>query len=189
MANYPLLGLDMDGVILDHTAAKLELARAQGYRLTKKETASDIFNTIVDEATKRIVWDALYYDPKTALRAPLLRGVREGLAALTRRKASFVLISRRRNTAMAREVLKKRKLWGAYFSDQNSFFVEEKKDKDAKARELGVSWYVDDQPSVLRELASVKRHFLMDPLGAHRPSRAYVKVSSWPEFLRALRAS
>jgi len=47
--------------------------------------------------------------------------------------------------------------------------------------------YIDDQPSVLAELASVRRRFLMDPYDAYSDDASYRRVASWREFLNALR--
>ncbi|MDP3947956.1 MAG: hypothetical protein Q8Q41_04700 [bacterium] len=186
MAKYPLLGLDLDGVILDHTLKKRALAKEYGLALSRRETSSDIFNTFISDDAKGRIQRILYGDPRYALKAPLLKGAHAGLRELKRRGHPFVLISLRKDAKMARKVLAAKGLWGSFFHERNTFFVERKKDKDIKAKQLGVRLYIDDQPSVLAELASVRRRFLMDPHDAYEDHRRYCRVVSWREFLDAL---
>lgn len=186
MAKYPLLGLDLDGVILDHTAKKLALARAYGLKLSRRETSSDVFNELVSDNAKERIQRILYDDPRLALRAPFLKGARAGLSELKRRGQPFVLISRRKDARMARKVLAAKGLWGPFFNERNAFFVERKKDKDTMAKKLGVRRYIDDQPSVLAELLSIRHKFLMDPHDAYDDRRWYRRVDSWQRFLEEL---
>lgn len=186
MAKYPLLGLDLDGVILDHTEKKRSLAKQYGFALSKRETSSDIFNKILGDDAKGAIQRILYDDPHHAAKAPFLAGARAGLRELRRRGYPFVLISRRKDAGMARRVLAAKGLWGPVFHARNTFFVDQKKDKDIRAKKLGVRFYIDDQPSVLAELVSVRHRFLMDPHNAYPESRAYRRVASWREFLDAL---
>jgi FMN phosphatase YigB (HAD superfamily) len=187
MAKYPLLGLDLDGVILDHTEMKRALARKYGLSVSRRETSSDVFNELVSDDAKATIQHVLYDDQRHAFRAPFLRGAVRGLTELKRRGHPFVLISRRKDARMARRVLKAKGLWGPFFDARNTFFVERKKDKDRMAKKLGVRLYIDDQPSVLADLASVRRRFLMDPYGAYPDDTSYRRVASWREFLDALR--
>ncbi|OGZ02118.1 MAG: hypothetical protein A3G64_01205 [Candidatus Liptonbacteria bacterium RIFCSPLOWO2_12_FULL_60_15] len=187
MAKYPLLGLDLDGVILDHTEMKRALARKYGLSVSRRETSSDVFNDLIADEAKGPIQYALYDHPRRALQAPLFPGARRGLLELKRRRQPFVLISRRKNGRMARKVLAAKGLWGPFLDARNTFFVERKKDKDIMAKKLGVRLYIDDQPSVLAELASVRRRFLMDPYDAYSDDASYRRVASWREFLNALR--
>ena len=73
------VGLDLDGVIIDHTKNRLVLARRFGYRLKAKETASDVFKCLLPAQIKRKIQKYLYDDPVFGLGAPLRRGALGGL--------------------------------------------------------------------------------------------------------------
>ena len=45
MHKNKIIGLDLDGVIIDHTENRLRLAREFGHPLLAKETATDMFKT------------------------------------------------------------------------------------------------------------------------------------------------
>jgi hypothetical protein len=180
-----IIGLDLDGVILDHTKNKLALAKQFGVAVSDpKETASDIFKEKFSDNAYDKLQKLLYDDPRMVSQTELLPGAKDGLMSLVSANFSVALISRRRSNATAIELLKKFGLWGKYFNEKNVFFVESKKDKDVRAQALGVKTYIDDQPSVLAELISVPERFLLDPFQAHGEfATQFNLVSSWPEFI------
>jgi len=187
-----VIGLDMDGVIIDHTANKIAVAKRLGYELLEAQTPSDITAAFIPEPAYGRFQQIIYDDPVIALSPPPYPGVLEGLRAIKASGTPYFLISRRKNPPRAIELLKKRGLWPQFIdednfiSEKNAFFVLKKKDKDDRAKALGVNVYIDDQPSVLAELASVPDKFLFDPLGVHAQGD-YTVVRSWPEFLSMLK--
>lgn len=181
-----IIGFDLDGVIIDHTYNKVVLAKDLGIELKIEHTPSDIMKRkLLPEVWKKIQRN-LYDDPRVAFSAPLVHGVTEGLDYFKKNKITYYLISRRKFPGMAVKLLKVHGLWSRYFSRDNVFFVKEKTDKNIKAKELNVMAYIDDQPSVLKELVSVKHRFLLDPLRAYKPSSDYKIVRSWQEFITHL---
>ncbi len=182
-----ITGLDLDGVIVDHTLNKLAFAKRFGISLRPEETPSDIMARVLSHDAHERLQEFLYHDPRVALSPPLYGGALEGLRMLKEAGTPYFLISRRKeSTHLAIDLLKKRGLWPFLFNEKNIFFVEEKKDKDRKAAELGVSVYIDDQPSVLAEMTSVPHRFLFDPVGAHAEAESYQKIRSWKEFCEAV---
>lgn len=180
-----IIGLDLDGVIIDHTANKIRLAREFGFDLTLEETPSDIIRTkLLKDTHDKIQWH-LYDDPDMALSASLVTGAREGLELLRASQLPYILISRRKKPEIARQLLERFGLWPTYFDDSNTFFVKNSAEKNERAKALNVTTYLDDQPSVIAALADVPQKFLFDPHGVYAPSpQQYRTVKSWIEFLK-----
>lgn len=180
-----LIGLDLDGVILDHSLNKIELARQLGYAISLAETPSDIMETKIDPAAYSSLKAKLYDDAKLARRVPLITGAKKGLHYIKSTGIPYVLITRRKTSECALISLKLHGLWPDYFDSSNTFFVVEKKDKDLKAKAIGVTHFVDDEPSIVAELASVPHRFLFDPLQAYANLKGdFHKVQSWEELIQ-----
>jgi len=180
-----MLGLDLDGVIIDHTENRLKLAKRFGFSLEPSETPVDILKTKIPPDIHARIKEALYDDPRIALTPPLVTGALAGLEELKIREVPLFLISRRnKNEEFAVELLKKRGVWPFYLNESNTFFVKTAGEKNERAAALGVTTYLDDQPSVIEALHAIPAKFLFDPHGvyAYRPE-AYRKVASWHEFL------
>jgi len=182
-----IIGLDMDGVIVDNMANKIRVAKQLGVKLTKSDSQSDVIERVLSEETLNKLRKYLYADPKMALTADLIPGARKGLAAIKKSGIPYFLISRRQQPELAKKLLKKHGLWPTYFSEANAYFVTTREEKNQKAAELGVHIYIDDQPSVLEKLTYVKERFLFDRFdnfGDH--PFVHKKVSNWKQFLSHL---
>ena len=182
----PVIGFDLDGVIIDHSKNKEIILKHLGLAIKKKELATDILGTKVPMETWRTIQEFLYGHPKHSQKPRPFEGIEYIFKELKRRNVEYVLISRRRNEKTAMALLKKRKLWPRFLNRKNTFFVRHISGKHEKAKELGISHYIDDQPSVLKELKSVKNRFLFDPHGSHGHTRHYKKISSWKEFMKEI---
>ncbi len=182
--NLLIVGLDMDGVIIDNTRSKIAFAKKLGYQLTPEDTAADRIGEIVSPEDLDTLKFLLYQNPATALRAGIIDGAKNGLAALKTKGIPFYLISRRKDADIPKAILKKHGLWASYFNEENVFFVETAQEKNIQARALGVTVYFDDQASVLEHITSVPRKFLLDQFGNFKGSSpAQTCVASWSEFL------
>ena len=185
----PVIGFDMDGVILDHHGNKRAILRKFGLPLTKKELASDnIMKRVPIDLAIRI-HNLLYRDSKFATTPDIYKNVMKVLTFLQKNNITYYLVSRRHKptTKFAIRALQKHKLWPRFFNNRNTFFVHQIAGKHEKMLELKISHYVDDQPSVLKELKSVKNRILFDPHGSHGSAGHYKKIASWNEFLKGLR--
>lgn len=173
----------MDGVIIDHSANKIAVAKKFGFKLTKKETPSDSLK--LSGIIPKSVWDKiqviLFDHPEIALKPRLMPGVVTVLKELKDKNIPYFLISRRKKRRMALELLKSKSLWPKYFNDKNTFFVQSPEEKNEKSAKLKVTHYFDDQPSVLEKLSSVKNRYLFDNLNVAENS-AYNRVKSWKEI-------
>src|SRR3989344_262678 len=180
-----IFGFDMDGVLIDHTLPKMKLAKKFGLELKPEQTPSEIFNQHLPKDIKEKIQKLLYDHPVISLSSPLMKGTKTILAEVKKGGGPFFLISRRENKNPAIRLLKKRELWPKYFNTQNSFFVDEPRDKEVKAPELRITHYIDDQTKILDELKSVKNKFLFDRFGVIK-NESYQRIGSWAEFRRRM---
>lgn len=180
-----VIGLDLDGVVLDHTRMRIRLAKKYGYALQPHQTPSEILKKRVPAPYRQLIQYFLYTHPDFSKKADLIPQIRLGLQHFKKSGYPVYLISRRREGNLAVDVLKKHGLWPEYFNEKNSFFVVTPEEKNEKAKVLGVTHYVDDEMRVLAALPSVKNKFLFDPHGALKKGE-YVRVKSWPELIKKL---
>ncbi len=183
--NYKIIGFDMDGVILDHTEIKLLLAKKLNVNIKKKETPSDIIKGLMAPETYAKFQVKLNDDPKFRYLCVPMPGAKQVLERMVKSKTPYFLVSRRKKIRRAVKILKHHGLWPKYFNKKNAFFVLTPEDKNTKAKELGITHYVDDQQTVLDKLIDVKNKFLFDHLGVFKNS-GYARVKSWKEVARLL---
>lgn len=190
LTNTKIIGLDMDGVIIDHTENRIRFAKEFGFSLAPEEAASDIMRKKIPRDTYEKIQKLLYDDPTTGLSLPLVSGAKSSVELLRQSEILYYLISRRGNPQIGRALLQKRGLWPELFNEKNTFFVKTIEDKNDKARELGVTIYLDDQPSVLDALVDIPQKFLFDPLYAyakHSEHAQYNKIHSWDKFIQVVK--
>ncbi|MBI5152922.1 MAG: hypothetical protein HZA36_00450 [Parcubacteria group bacterium] len=178
-------GFDMDGVIIDHTEMKMRLAKELGFDLKPEETPAEVIRNIIPGDQLDILKRRLYDDPITGLLSGVMPGAKEALREITASQTPLFLISRRKNPTMAIELLRVHGLWPTFFNEGNAFFVNEPKEKNERARHLGVTHYTDDERDVLR-VVEVSHSFLFDHLGVFKEDEAYVHVQTWPSLLSFL---
>src|SRR3989344_3768 len=168
------IGFDLDGVIIDHGALKLELAKANGFSLMLEHTSSEIMKTMLPSDKYLAIQLSIYNDPDNP--SPLMVGVLDILELLQKKEIPFFLISRRKNVPVINKWFQDRGL-SKYFISENSFFVATKEEKDKVAKKLGITHYIDDEVSVLEKLVSVNHKFLFDQFGVFPKSDLYTKIS------------
>jgi len=174
------VGLDMDGVIFDHSFEKIRLASFFGWTLDRNQTPSEIIKKVLPQDVLLGVQTRLY--GSADISSQLIDGVIETLDIFKARNIPFVLISRRKIPSVAIELLARNGLWGKYFTHENTAFVERPEDKNIAAEPFFVTHYLDDEIKVLNALSSVPRKFLFDSLGVFPKNELYMKVGSWKEF-------
>jgi len=180
-----VIGLDLDGVVLDHTRMRIKLAKKYGYDLKPAQTPSELLKKKIPAPYRQLIQYFLYTHPDVSQKADLIPQVRTALQFFKKNGYPVYLISRRREGSLAVDILKKRGLWPEYFNEKNSFFVITPEEKNEKAKALGVTHYVDDEMRVLGVLQNVKNKFLLDFHGALK-KEDYVRVKSWPELIKKL---
>lgn len=180
-----VIGFDLDGVIVDHTDLKIELAASCGWKLRREETPAAVLPAVVPvevlEEIRRI-----YSEPEIALRASLMEGARVGIERVRASHTPYFLISRRRIPAHAIKLLALRGLWPSIFNETNAFFVTTPEEKNECAKRLGITHYVDDEYDVLEKLVDVRERFLFDPLGVWGHINKYPRLTSWNAIIEYL---
>lgn len=177
-----ILGFDMDGVLVDNSLLKLKIVQNMGYGVKLADTPSEIIRSILSPEDLKAMQIALYHDLEMSLGAELMPGLVSLLDKIRLARIPYFLISRRSEPDIAVKLLKFRGLWQKYFNKANAFFVVTPEDKDTKARDLGVTHYVDDEIKILDVLQSVPNKFLFDHLNVFPKRDLYTKVASHKEL-------
>ena len=181
--NNKIIGFDLDGVIFDHTNTLIKLATQFDWHLEPKETQTEIMSRILPRKIWTQIQYTLYDDPIVSLESPLMHGAKETITKLAKNKIDFFVISRRKSSKNAIDLLIKHKLWPQFFNPANSFFVLTPKDKNIKASELCITHYIDDQIKVLDQLNNVPNKFLFDGQNAlSSPPAKYTHITTWQEL-------
>lgn len=179
---WMFLGFDLDGVIIDHSFVKIQIAKKFGLNLNRRQTHADNIYRLLGPSKYDEFKHYLYDDPKTAMGGVIMHGSKRILQTLKKRGVPFVVISRRKgNYDIPFGLLRKCGLFPDILNDQNVFFVPKREDKNTKAASLGISHFVDDELRALEELVDVPVKYLFDPYNVATDSR-YVRVASWKEF-------
>jgi len=184
--NISVLGFDLDGVILDHTKNKVQLASKLGIKISADKTPSEIIKKHMPGKIYDNFQKILYYDPEISRSSPVMPGLKNTLAKIKASGLNFFLISRRRNPDKTVRLMRYHKIWPEYFNEKNTFFVGNKEDKNARARKLKITHYIDDEITVLNLLVSVRNKFLFDNLNVFKNSKKYTRIKSWTEFNKIL---
>lgn len=178
------IGLDLDGVLIDHTAQKILLARELGVNIRPAQTNTAVLSGLMDHDKYVQLQDRLYNDPVVSLRSPLMEGASDMLSTLARQGIRFTLVSRRRKPDWAKHILEHHGLRPGFLYDDNTYFVGRPEEKNHVALRLGITHYLDDEIKVLKHLEDVPNKFLMDPHGVYAPTHWFGVVRSLPEFLK-----
>ena len=75
MDNHPIVGFDLDGVLIDHTESKIVVAKVFGFDITPQQTPSEVLRQLVPYDTLQQMQRMLYDDPQYAYLSPLMDGV------------------------------------------------------------------------------------------------------------------
>jgi hypothetical protein len=182
---YPI-GIDLDGVIIDHTAHKQRLAASFGHRLTPIETNSNLMSRYLSGRQYEELQELLY--GALTLEAPPVQGAVEGLRRLGR---SFYIISARtpRTIPFAQAWLDKW-LVRDVLPPERAVFCGSGAEKRGHCDRLGVGLYLDDKVGVLQKLSPQVEKVWFDEhglAGILSPPPGIRVVRSWAEFGELLR--
>ena len=153
------IGLDLDGVIVDHTQNKIKIAKSVGFRVEAKETQSEILKSILPEKeyrkVQRIIYDKITSD---ASPTPFLLKTLQDLSL----NYNFFIISlrRKKHSEVAWYWLEKHKIL-EIIPKKRIFFIE--KDKNFWCQKLKIEVYMDDTVKILDTLSSVPWKVFFNP--------------------------
>ena len=152
------IGLDLDGVIIDHGPHKLALARELGYDLEPWQVNSNVMGQFVPDDDRRAIKERLY--GSLTPDAPPIEGALEHLASLP---GELYIVSARRIASVryAQEWMMRHGLF-EFIPAERIFFCTSKYEKRGHCERLGISIFIDDQIKVLRNLPLTVRCVLFD---------------------------
>jgi hypothetical protein len=180
------IGLDLDGVIIDHTASKIRLVAEHGLRLEPWQTNTNIFGRLIGREVYRAIEGRLYGE-LTESSAPVA-GALEHLALLP----DDTCIVSARNEISRGPAQRWLELHGvtSVIAPERIIFVGSGEEKLPELLRLGITDYLDDKLSVLRGLPSDIGRVLFDEYRLSSkldlPTDVVV-VTSWVDFISSLR--
>lgn len=180
------LGIDLDGVVIDHRAHKLRLARERGYDLEPWQANTNLMGRYLPREAYAAIQRELY-GPLT-LQAPSVPGAVEGLAALS--GEPYIVTARE---AASRVIVRQ---WLDQHGVEESvppgrvIFCADGEEKGSHCLRLGLGVFLEDKLSYLRRTPKTALRVLLDEdavadLLDVEPD--IVVVRSWPEFVALVR--
>jgi len=183
-----IIGLDLDGVIIDHSKNKIKFAKEFGFKLKRQETSSEVMKTKLPLKIYKIIQKKIYNNLENSLQSPLYKGVKTALNYLKKESCPYFLISRRKNKRIAVQLLRQKELWPRFFNKNNVFFVKKDEDKNIFVKKLKINLYLDDKIEVLDKLSSISHKLLFNPLKTYNQNEvSYKLINSWPQFIKFIR--
>jgi hypothetical protein len=179
------VGIDLDGVIIDHRPNKLRLAAEFGIPLEPWQANTNVMKSIIGAETYEAIQLPLY--SHLTLEAPAVAGAIE---CLERLPGEAYIVSARDpdNQRFAEEWLERH---GVYrlIPRERVIFCSHGREKPVHCRRLGVAAFLDDKLSFLEYLSPDIRRVLFDEDGVapklSLPAGLAV-ARSWPEFAELL---
>ena len=177
------IGLDFDGVIIDHHQHKLRLAAERGYAFEPWQTNTNVMKTLMEVPEYRTLQDSLYN--RLTLEAPPVAGALDTIAAIP---AEFYIVCARTpvNIRFAQEWLGKHRLYDIIPAER-IFFCGTSEDKRGYCERLGLQVFLDDKLGTLRVLPTRVQRFLFDDDGIAEKLEVghdIEVVRSWDDFRR-----
>jgi hypothetical protein len=185
MQDLPKIGLDLDGVLIDHSASKRLLASKHGVHLERWQTNSNVIQRFVPRETYRKIQNEIY--TVLTLEAPIMPGALDVLGGV---KADFYIVSGRRveTIRFVQRWLCVNRVYDVIPAER-IFFCGTGEDKRAHCERLGFHCFLDDNLSVLNVLPRKLDRVLFDAdgVGVHLdPDESVKVVSGWSDFRRFL---
>lgn len=152
------IGIDLDGVIIDHTVQKLALARELGFVLEPWQTNTNLMSKFVPAEQYQAMKEALYM--RMMDDTPAVKGALDFLEALP---GELFIVSARKAESIrfVQDWMMRHGLYGLIPADR-IFFCNNKYEKRGHCERLGIDAFVDDQVKVLHNLPSSVRCILYD---------------------------
>lgn len=158
MALYPRIGIDLDGVLIDHREHKLKLAAEYGVVLEPWQANTNVLGKFVKEEVLEAIQEPLYTTLTPT--APPVAGALEHLARI---KTEIYIISARRSESVryAQDWLLKHRVYDAVPAER-IYFCGGDDEKRGYCDRLGLSLFLDDRVRVLELLPGKTKRVLYD---------------------------
>ncbi len=181
------IGLDFDGVLVDHGEHKTRLAAARGFGLERWQTNTNVMKKFLPpedySEIKEVVYTLLTPD------APPTVGMLDHLADLD---GELYLISARRASSIrfAQDWMQAHRIYD-HIPAERVHFCPSSSEKHKFVSRLGLNVYLDDKVSVLESLPFQTRKFLFDPDGIAERVELQPDIEvvhGWRDFAKKLEA-
>jgi len=173
-----IIGLDLDGVIIDHTQNKIKKAKELGYFIKANETPSGKLKKLISLTDYRLIQKFIYNEGTSS--AKPMEGVLKAVKNLSKNH-QIVIVSRRAKESrkIALDWLEKHGFLN-YIKRKNIYFVKSDPDKNMVAKHLKTNLYIDDKLKVLRSLKDVPVKILFDYFNVvRRTNKEIKKIKNW----------
>jgi beta-phosphoglucomutase-like phosphatase (HAD superfamily) len=185
MPTFTRIGLDLDGVIIDHTANKLRLAAEHGLTLEPWQTNTNVMGDYVNPDDYLSIRDQAYQ--AATLEATPVAGALEAIASL---QAELFIISARRLASVryAQSWLDQHRVYD-HIPAERIYFCSDESEKRQHCQRLGIQAYLDDKVKVLQQLPLTVRRTLLDShdLASRLKTHEEIKiVPDWTAFLQLI---
>ena len=173
------IGLDLNGVIIDHTQNIIKAGASLGFELNEEDTQSEALKVILTvekyKELKNIIFDNMTKDS-----VPMILSIKT-IKSLSK-KYSLFIISQQDETGSKKTLnwLEKYNIFNI-IPKENVIFVKKPVDKNVWCKKLDIETYLDDKISVLDLLSYPKNKILFNPFKILNKSN-YTEISSWEEF-------
>ena len=178
------IGLDLDGVIVDHTAHKMRVAKTLGFAVRENQTHEAILKQLMPEEKYRAL-QAKVYGSMSMSATPIISAKRT-IRRLAREGHDLFIVSRRGENAQDALLWLKRHRVLDSVARRNITFVNADAGKAPAVKQYGIEIFLDDKPSVLDYLAAITHPVFFNNLKVNINSAQYTEVHSWEEFLNVV---
>lgn len=186
MKNNLCIGLDFDGVIIDHHENKMRLAGALGYKLERRQTNTNLMRQFLPPAKAQELKESLYTVSTPS--APPVAGVFEAMAKLP--KETYIISARTKGSVkFAEKWMAKYKLFDL-IPQERIIFCRNGAAKGPWCERLKITHFLDDKFSFLKYLPLKTKKILFDEdsvAAEINVSSEIQVVGTWGEFLSLIR--
>jgi hypothetical protein len=175
------IGIDFDGVIVDHHPHKARLAKALGFELVSWQLNSNLLREFLSEEAYRELQRSLYGE--MTIEAPPVAGALETIARIP--GEPYIISARRPENETFSRLWMKRHHLDEVIPFERVIFCEEGGGKRAHCERLGLMTFLDDRLSYLEHLPHGMRRVLFDVDGIAsrlRLTPGMHVAASWEEF-------
>jgi len=174
------IGLDLDGVIVDHTKNKIIVAKQLGFSIEKNDTPSGVFERLIPKKEYREL-QRIIYGEMSLTATPVPHAV-STIRRLVHASHKLFIISRRyKNSKEGSLWLRNNNIY-KWIPKRNIMFVQADSDKALYAKKFGLDIFLDDKTKVLFHLRSIVHPVLFNNYSADINQGGYTEVCSWRDF-------
>lgn len=173
------IGLDLNGVIIDHTQNRIKAGASLGFELSEEDTQSEALKVILTadkyKELKKIVFDNMAQDS-----IPMVSAI-ETIKKLSEKYNPFIISQQdKEGSKITLSWLEKYNIFNI-IPKENVIFVEKAADKNIWCEKLNIKTYLDDKISVLNLLSYPKNKVFFNSFKVLNNS-SYIEINSWEEY-------